>query len=413
MQERPPNSSGGGCKHADGVFTPYGDALANVPMVDIQSRTVPRGPVPGFKKIKHLAEEMYSDDNELQSRNKELYQDLLEAQADIQQQEKVIIDLQANLKVEVENSLKIKESANKMQYAMESKELFVGQQDSDDMIYSRYQKLIGQIKTWSIPFAQGRPQLQGELSAAAIDAVRRVAPTITDQGSFENFLRTPKNMRLFARGYVGFAIADQLFRNLPHSVPGSYSQFHGTDVWMDQRLVQPVAVLEETFLWADRSVITNRELHDWRVLTTTLVSRLDSTSKTGNGMESHVISCCEYIMRLVGQWVRNRDCRTMKEDLLLLLFNAVELSKILRCQRAQWSVRQVDNPSSSKDVILFDGETMEDKHSEEDSDGEDIPTPSGKRVEIIVSPGLFKRGNTDGEQFEYESCIERAEVKCG
>ena len=54
---------------------------------------------------------------------------------------------------------------------------------------------------------------------------------------------------------------------------------------------------------------------------------------------------------------------------------------------------------------------MEDKHADENSDGEDIPTANGKHVQIVVSPGLFKRGNTDGEQFESESCIGGTEVR--
>ncbi|KAL8838119.1 MAG: hypothetical protein Q9170_002260 [Blastenia crenularia] len=331
---------------------------------------------------------------DIHPQNKQMYSDILELEEELEQREKLITDLQLQLRVEMENSKKIKESASMMQYAMESKELFVGRQDSDDTIYSQFQTMIGQIKTWSVPFAQGRPILQREFSTAAIDHIRRVAPRMTNKESLESFLTTPKNMRLFVRGYVGFAIADQLFRSLPHSSPGSYSGFHGTDVWMDQRLVQPVSVLEEALLFGDRSMISLREFHDWRVLTTTLASRLDASSKTGKGMESYVTRCCEHIMGLVGQWVGQRDRNILEEDLLAILFSAV------------------GSLASSRDPVLFDREIMEDKHGEEDSDGEDVPTADGKRVEILISPALFKRGNTDGERFEFESCIERAEVKC-
>lgn len=137
-----------------------------------------------------------------------------------------------------------------MQYVMKSKELFVEPQDSDDFIYSRFQTLVGQIKTWSVPFAQEKPKLHENFPAAAIDHIRRVAPSITDKESFEKFLRIPKNMRLFVRGYVGFAMADHLFRSLPYNTMGHLAGFHGTDVWMDQELVQPVSLLEETLLYA-------------------------------------------------------------------------------------------------------------------------------------------------------------------
>lgn len=173
-----------------------------------------------------------------------------ELDAEMTQQEKVIHYLQGNLKIEIENSRKIKESANKMHHAMKSKELFVGRQDSDDIIYSRFQTLVGQIKTWSIPFAQGRVNIPGEFSREAINHIRRVLPLIESKNDLEEFLETPKHMRLFVRGYVGFAMADYLFRSLPHA----YAGFHDTDVWMNQHLVQPVATLEETLLRADRDL---------------------------------------------------------------------------------------------------------------------------------------------------------------
>lgn len=130
------------------------------------------------------------------------------------------------------------------------------------------------------------------------------------------------------------------------------------------------------------------------------------------GMEARVTDCCDHIMGLIAPWVVKRDRRALEEELLAILFSAVSLSKTLRCQRALWSVRQVGESASRDKPILFDEEIMEDKHADENSDGEDIPTANGRHVEIVVSPGLFKRGNTDGEQFEFESCIERAEVKC-
>lgn len=58
---------------------------------------------------------------------------------------------------------------------------------------------------------------------------------------------TRKDIRLFVRGYVGFAMADHLFRSLPHTTPDA--GFHGADAWMDQQLVRPVAVLEEALLY--------------------------------------------------------------------------------------------------------------------------------------------------------------------
>ena len=149
-----------------------------------------------------------------------------------------------------------------MQYAMENKELFVGRQDSDEAIYTRFYTLINQIKKWSLPFAQrGEPRLQGDYSAATIDHIRRVAPMIVDVQSFAEFLETPKNMRLFVRGYVGFAVADHLFRSLPHNSHGLPVDFHGVDVWMDEQLAQSLSILERPLLYAGKLILFQKVLN--------------------------------------------------------------------------------------------------------------------------------------------------------
>ena len=144
----------------------------------------------------------------------------------------------------------------------------------------------------------------------------------------------------------------------------------------------------------------------------TLISRLSTTGKTGHGMESHVTDCHRHIMSVIGPWVPQGERQMLEEELLEILLSAVSLSKTLRCQRACWSVRHVDVSSTRHSVVFFDEAIMDDKHGDEDSDEQDISTISKKVVEIVVSPGLFKRGNTDGERFEFESCLARSEVKC-
>lgn len=337
------------------------------------------------------------------------------------------------MRLETENSKKTKETLNKMQYAMENKELFVGRQDSDEAIYTRFYALVNQIKQWSLPFAQrGEPRLQGEYSPATIGHIRRVAPMIVDVQDFGKFLETRKNMRLFVRGYVGFAVADHLFRSLPYNSHGLSMDFQGVDVWMDEQLAQPLSILERSLLNAgklssfqlvslaakpfelDRSKISNREFHDWRVLTTTLISRLDTESKIGKGMGGRLTDCAKNIMLLIGQWVSEDDCKALEEGLQAILLNAVSLSRTMRCQRASWSVRHIDKASARDCQLPYDEVMMNDGgHREEDMTGEEILTSGPKLVQIVASPGLFKRGNSDGELFEFESCLYRSEVRCG
>ena len=132
-------------------------------------------------------------------------------------------------------------------------------------------------------------------------------------------------------------------------------------------------------------------------------------------MEAYVTGCCARIMSLVGDWATTEDPKILEEDLLAIIFSALRLAQMLRCQRACWSIRHLGSaiPGSlqADRPIFFDSETMVDKHMDEDSE-EDSPTRYRKIVEVIVTPSLFKRGDTDGERFEVESCVEKTEVKC-
>lgn len=101
---------------------------------------------------------------------------------------------------------------------------------------------------------------------------------------------------------------------------------------------------------------------------------------------------------------------------------ALELSRLLRRQRTSWSVhfsatRQQIVPGGNTAAIhtalraIFDDGVMKDM----DLDEEEIPSSDQychKYVEIIVGPALFKSGNIDGEKYDMENVMEKAEVSC-
>jgi len=70
--------------------------------------------------------------------------------------------------------------------------------------------------------------------------------------------------------------------------------------------------------------------------------------------------------------------------------------------------------TDNRGALLYDEGTMIDLGGDEDEDenGQPVREQCTKIVGIVVAPALFKRGNSDGERFDYESCIKRAEVKC-
>lgn len=155
---------------------------------------------------------------------------------------KTIGDLRSKLQTESANSQSIKESAKKMVSAMESKDLFVGRQDSDDVVVSRFGQLVGQIKTWSVPFAA--PERTGnriDLSGVTTLDLHRVVPGRPD---LDRLLQTPKNARLFVRGWVGLAMSDMLFRTLPS---GQHLGSQSEDIWMDKKIARSFTIIEDRF----------------------------------------------------------------------------------------------------------------------------------------------------------------------
>lgn len=165
-------------------------------------------------------------------------------------QDNTIADLRSKLQIVSANSQSIKESANKMALAMESKDLFVGRQDSDDVVITRFGLLVGQIKTWSVPFAaQEKIGTRIDLSGATMQEIRRVVPGGSE---LDRFLHTPKNVRLFVRGWVGLVMSEMLFRTLPS---GQHHGSQGKDLWMDQEIALSFLQMENTFFHAGESLL--------------------------------------------------------------------------------------------------------------------------------------------------------------
>ena len=152
--------------------------------------------------------------------------------------------------MESAKSQSIKESADKMAFAMESKDLFVGRQDSDDVVVSRFRQLVGQSKTWTVHFA-AQEKMVGriDLSGFMTQDLHRVAPGRSD---LQRSLQTLKSARLFVRGWVGLTISDMLFRTLPS---GEHLGSQGEDIWMDQEIARSFLTIENSLFHTSESLL--------------------------------------------------------------------------------------------------------------------------------------------------------------
>lgn len=143
------------------------------------------------------------------------------------------------------------------------------------------------------------------------------------------------------------------------------------------------------------------------------MARLDNSDTAMQNLERHIGDCLAQISNVVEPLAPKDREEQLTNDLFGILKQAVALSQTLRCQRAAWSVRHIVPPGQSltPGPVFFKDRIMEDMDggSYDSEDGESQPRP--KIVDVVVSPALFKRGNTDGERFDVETCIEKAQVK--
>ncbi|KAL8706629.1 MAG: hypothetical protein Q9225_007930 [Loekoesia sp. 1 TL-2023] len=317
--------------------------------------------------------------------------------------------MSSRLQAEELNNKKLRESMNKMILAMESKDLFVGRQSTDDTVSSRFGQLLGQVKTWSVPFAENDRALPlADLPDTTKTMLRRILPNTPSSDLSRRSRPSPKVIRLLVRGLVSLGITEMLFRTLPTP---SQPEPPANDAWVDKELAQAIHLVEMRFFGADPKAISLREFHDWRALSTNLASKQGVSNKSDKSSEAHIRNCMAQIFAAVVPFAPERRRAQLEHDLFGILHQAVELSQMLRCQRACWSVRHVvPPPSSSFDIPLLLNEfTMEDIDGDM-AGGDDLASTAKKTVSIVVSPALFKRGNTDGEQFDVETCVVKAEV---
>lgn len=200
---------------------------------------------------------MSNDGSRLEQLDPRVETTLKNMQQDIQQLETMnqcqtnrIAELSSKLQIEEENNMKLKESTNKMLVAMENKDLFIGRQDTDDVVRSRFDMLVRKVFTWSVPFAQHEaPPSLDDFPQLHLQSIQRILPNVIDFNFFLQFLQNSKNIRLFVRGWVNFAISEMLFRTLSNDSPiASETQ----DVWMDSELAQAVHQIEIGFFKAGR-----------------------------------------------------------------------------------------------------------------------------------------------------------------
>ncbi|CCX31287.1 Similar to hypothetical protein CMQ_4659 [Grosmannia clavigera kw1407]; acc. no. EFW98807 [Pyronema omphalodes CBS 100304] len=152
----------------------------------------------------------------------------------------------------------------------------------------------------------------------------------------------------------------------------------------------------------NQHLISLKEINDWRVFLMSLISRDPVTESQNDALiQDHAIPLINAVRGLAKQ----QEQQFLDERLVALvpiLKSAAKLYFLMWRQRANWVVKY-----PWKDALL-DPKVMK----EHDIDGDDDVPAKAKRVDMYLFPGLFKRGNADGEGYTEESVVAKAQVVC-
>lgn len=170
------------------------------------------------------------------------YGDQQRLQKEYDQQKAKIESLQEALKNAETIASQVKSSAQKMQMAMDNKELFMGVQLSDDMIASKFKHLLGQVRTWSQKFQSFSSFDPGTLDEWTRTTFDHLAPGSLLEVDARPFWGNHKKVRFLIQSWVNLIITEYLFR----SVSGiKEPPSAGCDLWMGRDLREGVRRIED------------------------------------------------------------------------------------------------------------------------------------------------------------------------
>ncbi|KAI0118625.1 hypothetical protein GGR51DRAFT_497110 [Nemania sp. FL0031] len=349
-----------------------------------------------------------------------LEQDLHELKQLRKTQDQQIEDLKAILRENDDKFNKLKRRNEKLQAQIDNDESTLGRQQPDEVVLSQFRSLVGSIKNWTAKWFSGSPPCDvGFDFDCSIDGdlmtIQSILPYIKNQEDFANFLADSRKRRGFVRGWIGLHVTKDVFRTLPAAVNlYPFAQELGSDIWIPTMLRSHVDNIELALLNSGDSATLN-EFNQWRSLTMSLLSKKypGVSEEATNLLEERV----GHALRPILSAVPMADMEHAKQKLIENVYKpALELSQLLRRQRALWSVRFPYANSQSRNgsnTPVFNEVFMKDTDDVED-EGEpghhDVRTL--KWVDIVVTPLLYKSGTIDGKQYDVENVVERAEVFC-
>ncbi|KAK7739031.1 hypothetical protein SLS53_005929 [Cytospora paraplurivora] len=293
----------------------------------------------------------------------------------------------------------------------------LGHQLPDYDVSSAVHQLLDDVKTWAqqIPLSSTPVTVTHLRAAEDVSRVMRVLPQMREIEDLPLYVSDRKRLRCFIRGLVG-VVVESMF-SAAQETEGQSVRHH----WLPADVDTSVGTLEKALLlqaspprtidWAQDRAVDLQNFHEWRAITFSLLAKScgDSSGTWSDEVNTYIRAQAETTVRLVGLLVDGSDRRAQLQDSLVpILTRALELACLLHRQKASWSLRF---PGIREHPVNYTISTSFSEKTMVDISGSDVSTL--QTVEILVAPGLFKTGNTDGQLYaEGESVVRKAEVWC-
>ncbi|KAJ4352432.1 uncharacterized protein N0V89_007780 [Didymosphaeria variabile] len=356
--------------------------------------------------LKDKVKDLESKLNRQQQNYYELKEDLEQYQRTMEQAEidwttqnnglkETIQDLSYQLHYEQQKVVSVKQSANQIQLAKDTNVIIFATQEMDAAIRQKIGALLQDIRTWSGKFSCDTGRMP-DFKSTKFPEYRRVVPSCNSHADLVHFMNKYQNdkgldekrrdkmdkkfKRRFIRGWASFVMVE--------------SCFCPSDSWLRSADAQAFHHIERLLSGADptRKGASDRAFHDWKALTAYLLSTVTPQATQGEDMGKVATDAAIDVINLLHPWAKSSLPESLEQQLVGIYQEALQLSRLLRTQRAHW---ELNFPTGDASALPYDMISMED------DDDEDIDVVSPNRmVEMVIEPALSKRGTMDGTKFE-------------
>jgi len=144
-------------------------------------------------------------------------------------------------------------------------------------------------------------------------------------------------------------------------------------------------------------------MNQWRS-TTLAILRKEAPQKLQTETTATIESIVKKVNDIMGSMSDSQRSETRDQSLRTLINSAIELSRLLRVQKAVFSIIMPSIEGHQR--TMFDAESMED------IGGEDEDTLHEREIRCVTFPGIVKAGDENGERGHLRNVIAKIRVLC-